>query len=231
MALSKSRKTTLAAWAFAIFMSNCANAGDFSLDGFTDWQSVSDKGNSLGATVATSPVLAGSDLSNATRTFTVYATDGSVLSRQTVLADNGVLLIANSIKSAGSGSVQWTFDLTDLTAFGNAISFAIDNIDLSLDLELVANGSSSSGVRSVNGSGQQLFKFDEFSDDSVFLNLTSLSLNFIGPYGFDANISPITLVNIIENSGGSPVPLPSAFSLMGVMLIVAAGASRKKLAA
>ncbi len=197
-----------------------AVAAELTVDNFTHIQTVTDRGNSLGATTNTVTGLTGTDLSNVSRSFSASATAGGFSSKQEIRSGDYALKISNSPTSSGFASVTWTFDPIDFTAYGNAMLLEVESIDLSVSVEMIANGIASSGIKTFHNVDDFLVSFNEFSNGAVFSNLSSFQLNFTGPLAWDGQFKLLTTT--------TSVPVPSAFLLMGSVLLGFAGVSRKK---
>ncbi len=193
------------------------------IDEFTHAQTVVDRGNTSGATVSSVTGLTGTDLSNVTRIFSATATGGSYSSKEEIISGNHLLKISNSATSSGSATVTWNFDPINFTAFGSAILLEVAAIDLNVGVEMIANGVSTSGIKTFSQAEDFLVTFNDFSNSSVFANLSSFSLNFTGPQAWDGQFKLLT--------AGTPVatvPLPPSLVLMGAGLLGMIGVTRKK---
>ncbi|OAI13236.1 hypothetical protein A1359_12595 [Methylomonas lenta] len=195
-------------------------ASELTIDNFTDFQVVRDRGDVIGATESTLLALTGTSLQNTSRTFTAEATVGDYASKIGIKSDGNLLEIGNSGSSSGSASIEWNFDPIDFTQFGNAILLEVVDIDLNVNAEMVVNGIASSGIKTFSGVDNFLVNFNDFSNSGVFSNVSSFRLNFSGPLAWDGQFRLLTTT--------TPVPLPSTFLLMGSTLFGFIGISRRK---
>lgn len=176
------------------------------IDNFTTAQSVLNG--------STGPVNIGnSQLDNLTRTIT--ASPSSAEAETKVTIKNSFLNISNDSDSSGTASIFYSFDATDLTSVADRFLLKIGFIDLSAEIQLVANESSVFGF--ANLGGQQLYKVDfaQFSNPTAFTNLTSLRLNFRGAQSWDARFGSLA-------ANSKDVPEPSTFLLLALGLAMLA---------
>ncbi|QPK63356.1 hypothetical protein IVG45_21565 [Methylomonas sp. LL1] len=213
----------------AVLFSNLGYADTLMIDGFTHDQSITDLGSSLGSTGNTVNSLTGTDLINASRTFSAHATGSGLFAWEKITSEDGVLRIANGSRSAGDASIGWTFDPIDFTRYGNAILLEVKSIDLDVKVEMIANGISSSGLKTYNTAGDFLINFSDFSNSGVFSKINSFSMNFSGPRAWDGQFRLLTTTNQLPSLNTStPVPLPPAFVMMGSVLLGYLGVSRRR---
>jgi hypothetical protein len=201
-------------------LSSQSQAGVLTIDNFSDSQTVLDSGGSAGTTVNTLPTLTGTDLTNASRTFIAEASGTRNANTTEIVSGSNKLIISNDGRSAGSASILWNFDPLDLTLHGNAILLEVLTIDLGVNVEMVANGISSSGTQNFTGNNNFLVNFSDFTNPAVFANLHSFRLNFTGPTSWDGQFRLLTAT--------TPVPVPAAFGLMGSALLGFIAVSRRK---
>lgn len=164
--------------------------------------------------------LTGTDLANASRTFIAEATVDSFANKEEIVSGDKLLKISNSAGSSGTASILWNFDPINLNNHGNTILLKVLAIDLDVNLEMLANDTSSSGIKTVSGTTDFLVNFNDFTDPVAFANLRSFRLNFNGPEAWDGQFQLLATT--------TPVPVPAAFTLMGSALIGLLVASRKK---
>jgi hypothetical protein len=201
-------------------LSGQSQAGVLTIDNFSHSQTVFDDGGSVGSTSDTVLALTGTDLSNASRTFIAEASGTRLANTTEIVSGGNQLIISNDGRSAGGASILWNFDPLDLTAHGNAILLEVLAIDLGVNLEMVANGSSSSGTQTFTSNSNYLISFSNFTDPAGFANLHSFRLNFTGPEKWDGQFRLLTTT--------TPVPVPAAFGLMGSALLGFIAVSRRK---
>ncbi|MCQ8182497.1 hypothetical protein NP603_15350 [Methylomonas sp. SURF-1] len=203
----------------SLSISPFANASVLTIDNFSHAQTAIDRGNSVGSPTTVNQ-LTGTDLTNASRTFIALASGTTYANKEEIVSGGNVLKITNGGTSAGTASIVWNFDPVNFTAHGNAILLEILSIDLGVEVEMVANGTSSSGVKSFSGPGNFWLGFDAFSNPAVFSSVNSFRLNFSGPAAWDGQFRVLATT--------TPVPLPPAFLLMGSALLGALGIRRIK---
>ncbi|NOV32494.1 hypothetical protein [Methylomonas sp. ZR1] len=201
-------------------LSGQSQAGILTLDNFSHAQTAFDDGSSAGSTSDTVSTLTGTDLSNASRTFIAQASGTASANTTEIVSGGNQLIISNDGRSAGGASILWNFDPLDLTAHGNGILLEVLAIDLGVNVEMVANGSSSSGIKTFTANNNYLVSFSDFSNPAVFASLHSFRLNFTGPTKWDGQFRLLTTT--------TPVPVPAAFGLMGSALLGFIAVSRKK---
>lgn len=202
-------------------LSGASQASVLAIDNFTHAQTVFDDGGSAGSASNTVSNLTGTDLAHVSRTFIAQAS-GTKLSNTTEIVSGGnQLIISNEGRSAGTASILWNFEPINLTAHGNAILLEVLAIDHYVKVEMIANGTSSSGLHSFSGTDNFLVNFSDFYNPAEFANLHSFSLNFSGPAKWDGQFRLLTTA--------TPVPAPGAFGLMGAALLGLISTSRRKL--
>lgn len=200
--------------------SNVGQANILNIDNFTHLQSVVDRGDTIGATTNTIINLTGTDLTNASRTFIAEATADKYANKKDIVSGGNLLKISNTAGSSGSASVMWNFDPIDFTSYGNAILLEVVAIDLDVNVQMIANGTSSSVINSFSGPGNYLVNFNDFSNSSAFTSVSSFRLDFNGPLAWDGQFRLLATTN--------SVPIPSAFFLMGSALLSCIGISCRK---
>lgn len=206
-------------------------ANTLTIDSFTDAQSVTDRGDSPGSTANTLEGLTGTDLTHASRTFTALATAGRSTYKEDIVSgydkdsDKYLLKVSNGPHSAGTASILWNFDAIDFTQHGNAILLDVLAIDQNVNVEMVVNGTASTGIKNFSGTGNFNMDFGSFTNSNEFKNVHSLSLNFTGPAAWDGQFRILTTS---APAFTTAVPLPPAFALMGSALIGVLGFVRRK---
>ncbi|MDD2738743.1 MAG: hypothetical protein PHR94_07390 [Methylomonas lenta] len=216
-----------------ILMSNSVIASVLTIDNFTHAQSVIDRGNTAGSASAAISELAGTDLSHASRTFVAEATANGRYSSSTEISTSSKsnsFAVDNSIFSSGIASITWNFDPIDFTKYGTGMLLEVISVNQSVNAEIVVNGIASSGIKAFSSVDNFLVSFNDFSNSSVFASVNSLSLNFSGPVGWDAEFR-LLMDNTPASSFSTTtaVPLPSAYFLMSSALLGLIGISRRKL--
>ncbi|PKM11527.1 MAG: hypothetical protein CVV13_08865 [Gammaproteobacteria bacterium HGW-Gammaproteobacteria-3] len=206
--------------AFTLGFTSLGQASILVIDDFTDFQQVVDAGNPITATSAGPLALTGSDLAGIQRTITSTATGGGFGSQEITIGEpggvgtGGVLAISNNTFSAGSASLFWSgFTTTDFSAFANAILLDVLAIDLNVSVEMIVNGTSTSGFQAFAGPGNFFVDFVNFSDPSVFAAVNSLQLNFTGPQAWDGQFRLLAVQN------NTTVPEPASLALLGLAFI------------
>jgi len=207
--------------------STYGNASALIIDDFTQAQAVFDRGNSVAATTNTTNILTGTNLTNASRTFTALATANKSANREDISTNGGLLSISNSAGSSGTATILWNFDPVNFTSSSNAILLDVVTINHDFNVEMIANGTSSSGVKNFNATGNYLINFSDFSNSSVFTNMSSLSLIFTGPLTWGGDFKLSTATQPVA-APVTAVPLPPALALMGSALLGLMGISRSK---
>lgn len=207
--------------------SSYGNASPLIIDDFTQTQMVTDRGNSVAATISTTNILTGTDLTNASRTFTALATAATYANKETIASGGNLLSISNSAGSSGTATILWNFDSVNFTSSSNTILLDVVTINHDFNVEMIANGTSSSGVKNFNATGNYLINFNDFTNSSVFTNMNSLSLIFTGPLTWGGEFKLLTAMQPVE-APVTAVPLPPALALMGSALLGLMGISRKK---
>jgi len=167
-------------------------------------------------------VTAGTQLSNLTRTLTATeSSDSGALTGVIVDDFDGVLSIDNNDGSQGTASVSYSFDAIDLSAVADALVFNLNFVDLlGHEIQVIANGSSSYGFAAVDTIGAHTILFSQFTNSSVFQQLTSLQINFRGEKSWDAIYGSIS-------TNTTTVPEPSIFALLSLGLVLMSKVSRK----
>lgn len=180
------------------------------IDDFSDFQAI-DNGSD-------GPLpISGSDLSGITRT--LVATPFVNGDTSEVVVEAGLLTVSNGT-NGGFASVLYSFDTIDLASLAGAFVLATEFMDLSHQVQLIANGSSIFGFTDL-GLGQHIIAFSQFSDASVFGHLTSLELKFQGTDAWDAQFRLLA-------TNGNSVPEPSVIALLAIGLLARGFGSPKK---
>lgn len=207
--------------------SSYGNASLLIIDDFTQAQTVTDRGDSVAATTSTTNILTGTNLANASRTFTALATAATYANKETIASGGNLLSISNSAGSSGTATILWNFDSINFTSSSNAILLDVVTINHDFNVEMIANGTSSSGVKNFNATGNYLINFNDFTNSSVFTNMNSLSLIFTGPLTWGGQFKLLTAMQPVA-APVTAVPLPPALALMGSALLGLMGISRSK---
>ena len=147
------------------------------IDDFTDYQEAI---NSTDGPMS----IVGTDLPNLLRTLTATASPGS--GETEAIVENGLLRISNDSDSSGTVSVFYSFNASDLISVAEGFLFDIDFINRSHEVQLIANATSLFDFVNLGGAGQYEIAFSQFTDPSVFAQLTSLEFNFRGVKSWDA---------------------------------------------
>lgn len=226
----KNAKQLLSASVLIVSMtlSSFSHASVLIIDDFSNKQSILDKGITVGSTSKTLQNINGSGLTNVSRTFIAEAPDASI-GREYIDAGDYSLRISNNSSSPGIASVQWDFDPFDFTSYAHDIRLEVLNINndpnVSVSVEMIVNGVSSSGTKTFSKTGDILFAFNDFTNPAVFNEINSLRLNFAGTAAWN---SKFRFTPIISTEGSlTTVPLPTSFVLMGSVLLGFIGISRK----
>jgi hypothetical protein len=206
--------------------SNYGYASALIIDDFTEFQEVLDTKDSV-ATTSTENIHTGTDLVNASRTFTAMATPTISGSFEDIASGNNLLEISNSAGSSGTASILWNFDTINFTSSSNAILLEVVKINHDFNVEMIANGTSRFGVKNFNATGNYLINFSDFSNSSVFTSISSLNLNFTGPLAWAGQFKLSTAMQPVA-APITAVPLPPALALMGSALLGLMGISRSK---
>lgn len=211
---------------------NSALAHTLTLDDFSNYQYVIDKGGNGEETTDSINLIGGTILTNASRTFIGLANENTRRATIEIAtnSDKQLVQIANGPASEGEAAIVWHFDPVDLTLVGTGFLLEVFDIDLSVNAEIIVNDVASSGMQTFSEAGNFLLKFSDFSNNAVFSSVSSLSLNLTGPRGWDGSfrlsmdaIPVTTLPNLAS------VPVPSAYFLMGSVLLGFIGITRKKI--
>ena len=212
---------TLIAAAAALLLSAASQAA-FVVDNFTDNDSVSAGGN---ATVTGGAVaLTGTALTVAARQFSVTSS-GIPAAIEAITAGvsfGSVLAISNNAFATGTAKVIYNFANIDLAVIGPAIILDVLAIDLNVSVNIIGNGTSSSGFQTFAGPGQFFKNFSGFSDPTQFTHLTSLELDFKGPKSWDGTFSFLT----VDTPGRTPEP--GSIALVGLAGLGLVAARRRK---
>ncbi|MGR8930252.1 MAG: VPLPA-CTERM sorting domain-containing protein [Gammaproteobacteria bacterium] len=192
-----------------MFITQSGFASELVIDNFDDFQIVKDRGNSVGSTVDVQTGVTGTRLQNVTRTLIARATEGMAAAKTEIRSQNQLLSISNSIFSSGTASISWDFDPENFTQLGNAFSLEAVSLDQNVLAEITINGNTSSGNKMLDGLGNFVVGFDDFSDKNQFTNVSSLQLNFSGQRAWDGQfrLSVTSIPRTLELS--STVPLPA----------------------
>lgn len=212
----------------SLTLSSVSHASVLIIDEFSDIQSVIDTGITEDSTSNTLSNVNGTGLTNLSRIFVAKASNPRP-AIESIKASGNSLVISNNPMSTGVASVQWDFDPIDFTTYTNEIRLEVLYIDkhpnISVSVEMLVNGVSSSEVKTFSTTGKLLFSFNDFSDPAVFNEVNSLRLNFSGTRAWDASFRLSALE--APQGGLTTVPLPTSFVLMGSVLLGFIGISRK----
>lgn len=201
-------------------------ASVLTLDDFSLYQRVSDDGSEPGVASDTVSILAGTGLSNVSRTFIGEATASDSGSKITIKSQNGLLKIANGPASAGFASIVWNFDPVDFTKFATGLRLEVAKIDLNVSAEIIVNEIAGSGVKKFTGTDDFLIQFSDFSNSGAFSSVSSLRLNFSGPLAWDGQFR--FFLDGTPPATVTSVPVPAAYLLMGSALLGLIGVSRRR---
>ena len=215
--------------AMGTLVSASANASILAIDNFTHFQSVMDRGLTPGSASNTEVNLTGTDLTHASRSIVAQANGTTRSDTEAVISGAGYLDVLNGGYSNGNLSITWNFDPVNFTNYGNSIQMEVLNIDHSVDVEMIINGSASSGVKTISELGKMLVDFSAFTSNEVS-NVSSLRLNFSSLQVWDLRfkLQTATTVTSIPPISSTPVPVPAASILMGSALLGLVGISRKQ---
>jgi len=193
----------------------------FLIDDFTDFQTISDAGTVPGTSSTPLALSAtASSLAGIERTLFSDATGGA-FGDQTILigepggpGTGGMLAVSNNTFSAGTATITWDgFATTDFTAFSNAILLEVIAIDLNVNVEMIVNGSSTSGVQPFAGAGNFFVNFATFSNPSAFLAVNQFQLKFTGPQAWDGQF------RLLAADTPNEIPEPAMLFLIGLGLV------------
>lgn len=222
--------TAIAISVMAIFTPVTASA--FVIDDFSVSQSVTDRGNTAGSTSNTLINLTATGINRISRTLTAESTGNSIAHKTKVQVGNQTLSVSNNDGATGWATLDWQFDNANFNPIGNALMLMVNGLenrpsDPSVTVEMIVNGTSSSGVKQVNTLGDLTFNFNDFSVNSVMSSVHSLRLKFSGPFGWDAQFGPLSIVQIVTPDF-APVPVPASLYTMASALLGFIGLSRRK---
>lgn len=182
------------------------------IDDFTDYQ------EAINGTDGPMNIV-GTDLPNLLRTLTATASPGS--GETEVIVENGLLHISNDSDSSGTVSVFYSFNAIDLTSVAEGFLFDIDFINRSHEVQVIANATSLFDFVNFGGAGQYEIAFSQFTDPSVFAQLTSLELNFRGVKSWDARFGLLA-------TDSKQVPEPSVIVLLALGFMVMSKIGNRK---
>jgi len=212
-------------------MFNTAQASTLTIDNFSKSQTVTDRGNTAGPTSNLLNSISGTDLLNASRTLIAESAFGKTAYKTTVDIKDGDLKISNNVGSAVLASVLWRFAATDFTAFGDALTLEVKEHDLKptehLGIEMIANGTSSTGIKSFSGIGEFMVNFTDFLQPITLSSVNSLRINFTGPAAWDGEFGTLSITRRIAPEISS-IPLPPSVLLMATSLVGLLTVSRSK---
>lgn len=156
--------------------------------------------------------ITGSDFGNVTRTLTASPASGGDTE---IDIESGAVHISNGNGATGSASIFYTFTPIDLTTIADSIAFNIGFIDLSVELQVIANGLALFDFQNF-GAGPHSISFSQFTHPDSFKNLNSLQFNFQGTGTWDANIDSLTAQHTPQVT--STVPEPTTLALLAIGL-------------
>jgi len=190
----------------------------FLIDDFTDFQTVSDAGTVPGTSSTPLALSASaSSLAGVQRTLFSDATGGG-FGDQTILigepggpGTGGLLAVSNNTFSTGTATITWDgFAITDFTAFSNAILLKVIAIDLNVNVEMIVNGTSTSGLQPFSGAGNFFVNFAAFSDPLAFQAVSQFQLKFTGPQAWDGQF------RLLAADTPNEIPEPAMLLLIGL---------------
>ncbi|MCQ8105344.1 PEP-CTERM sorting domain-containing protein [Methylomonas sp. SURF-2] len=156
--------------------------------------------------------IGNSQLDNLTRIIT--ASPSSADAETSVSIKKSFLNISNDSDSIGTASIFYSFDAIDLASAADGLVLKIVFLDLSAEIQVIANEISLFGFSGLGEEKQFEINFSQFSDPAVFTNLTSLRLNFRGAQSWDARFGSLAA------SDRSAVPEPSILLLFLIGLVM-----------
>lgn len=166
---------------------------------------------------STGPVnVTATQLSNLTRIITAAASPNDAETEVNI--SNGFLNISNDSDSTGTASVFYSFDAVNLASIADGFLFNITFIDLSSEIQLIANGTSVFDFANLGLQSLYEIEFAQFSNPAAFNNLTSLRLNFRGAQSWDGQFGSLA-------ADSKNVPEPSTLFLL-IFGLAAVGRSR-----
>ncbi len=178
------------------------------IDDFTDFRFVQN-GESFSET------LSDNTLGEVTRTLTSDVGTN-------IVVGGGELALGSDGGVAGTLSLLYSFGSSgiDLDDIAKAFLFNVESVDVNVNLELVANGSTSFLLNNLSA-GQHRIGFSQFSGpEDTFSQLKTLEFKFSGNQGWD-----LALVG-----GISAVPEPSISALLVIGLLAFTSVGRKRCA-
>ena len=212
-------------------MFNAAHASTFTIDNFSMSQTVTDRGDTPGSTSNFLNPISGTDLVDASRTLIAESAFGTEANKTKIKITAGDLKISNNDDSAVLASVLWRFAATDFTVFGDALTLQVKDHDLKptehLGIELIANGTSSTGIKSFTGVGEFMVNFADFLQPITLASVNSLRINFTGPAAWDGKFGALSITHHMAPQISS-IPLPPSLWLMATSLVGLLTFSRSK---
>lgn len=210
-------KTLVAGIFMAATMTLGSAQAALTIDDFTTGQSVLDLETTAGATNAAQSVnftttsLVGADRDLSAEAFANLGLAGT-LGQQTATIGSGILSISNNSQTLGGHShlLYTGFTAVDFTAAGTAIIMNVLGIDTGVSVEMIVNGTSTSGQVAFSGPGTFFQTFSQFSNPSAFTSVNSIELVFRGNEPWDGNFA------FLRTDDTPTLPEPSGLILMGL---------------
>jgi len=203
------RKIYLLHWIVPLVLMLFANTAQAILliDDFSKEQAVESVGGTPDNNSMSIGLTEGTQLSGLTRTLLATSMPSSSGVTTEIDVSAYSLDIANSDGSSGEVSIKYAFSDINLSVIAESFILDVGYIDLKpVVLRMIANGTSIFAVNLEN-EGVYEVHFDQFSDVSVFANLSSLQFDLQGPAGWDMGFNSFSAESL-------SVPEPSTIALL-----------------